>query len=97
MNIGKAIVAFREKKGLKQVDLAERSGYTQAYISKLETGFTNPRLDVVNKIAQALEVQPLALFIECLEGNEIIDGNQAKFEELKPALLALLDLVESDN
>lgn len=47
----------RKKAGLTQRDLAERVNVTTGYISHLEKGVrTNPSLDLVEKIAMALDV-----------------------------------------
>lgn len=53
--IVKKITAIRIKKGLSQQDLAKITGIKQPIISRMENGTTNPRLDTVIKIAEALE------------------------------------------
>jgi transcriptional regulator with XRE-family HTH domain len=48
---------LRERAGLTQVELAERSGIHQSHISRIETGFVvRPSFDVVSKLAAALGV-----------------------------------------
>lgn len=52
----------REKAGLTQDALADKSGVPQATISKIETGkLTNPRWDDVVSLAVALKVEPVRL------------------------------------
>jgi transcriptional regulator with XRE-family HTH domain len=52
----------RQRKGLTQERLADLSGLDQATISDLETGrHTNPRLDTITRLAQALGVAPSRL------------------------------------
>ena len=49
---------IREKKGLTQVQLAEKSNLSQEYIARLETGSkVNPSLDALEKLAKALKVK----------------------------------------
>lgn len=53
--IVKKITDLRTKKGLSQHDLAKITGIKQPIISRMEKGITNPRLDTVIKIVDALE------------------------------------------
>lgn len=47
----------RFEKNLSQLDLANKIGSTQAYISKLERGsFTNPSFELASKIAKELDI-----------------------------------------
>ncbi|MGH1450467.1 MAG: helix-turn-helix domain-containing protein [Pseudomonadaceae bacterium] len=60
--------AVRKRVGVSQVDLAERLGNTQTFVSKCERG--ERRLDVVELVelfAEALGVSPLELIEEFLE------------------------------
>lgn len=59
--------AVRKRVGVSQVDLAERLGNTQTFVSKCERG--ERRLDVVELVefAEALGVPPLELIEEFLE------------------------------
>lgn len=55
--IVKKITDLRTKKGLSQHDLAKITGIKQPIISRMEKGITNPRLDTVIKIVDALEYE----------------------------------------
>ena len=59
--------AARKRAGVSQVDLAERLGNTQTFVSKCERG--ERRIDAVELVefAEALGVQPLELMGEYLE------------------------------
>lgn len=59
--------AARKRAGVSQVDLAERLGNTQTFVSKCERG--ERRIDAVELVefAEALGVPPLGLLGECLE------------------------------
>lgn len=50
----KKITEIRTVKGLSQQDLANITGIKQPIISRMEQGITNPRLDTVIKIVDAL-------------------------------------------
>lgn len=53
-HIVKEITSLRIAKGLSQHDLAKITGVKQPVIARMEKGTTNPRLDTVNKIVEAL-------------------------------------------
>ena len=54
----KTLKQAREQRGLSQMDLAERSGVSQTYISDLESGrMRNPTISVVQKLEKALRVR----------------------------------------
>lgn len=58
----------RQRKKMTQDDLAKASGLDQTTISDLETGRnTNPRLDTIRRLAQALGIRPVQLRFEAPE------------------------------
>lgn len=54
----------REYREWSQRTLANEAGFTQAQISRLESGFREPRISTVRRLARALEVHPDAIFPE---------------------------------
>ena len=56
MNIGKIIAELRDKKGMNQVELADKSAVSRVMIGKYERGEAAPSIDAAKKIADALEV-----------------------------------------
>lgn len=59
--VGNNVKRIRLAKGLTQEQFAERSGFTQQYISGLEAGQRNPSIVSVYELAQALGVSHLDL------------------------------------
>lgn len=57
--VGENCARLRMKRGLTQEQLAERSGFSQQYISDLERGKRNPTIVTLYEIAQALDVSHL--------------------------------------
>ncbi len=56
--LGEMLKQIRESKGLTQVQLADKTGVTQEYIAKLESGArVNPSLKVLRAFAKALNVE----------------------------------------
>lgn len=70
-----ALTAARCAAKLRQVDLAERLGWQQAYVSRYETGERMLGVDEYVAVALAIGVDPVALLAEMLEGGD--SGKQA--------------------
>jgi len=58
IELGRRIRALRQKTGWTQEDLAKSTKLTRAYLVSVEGGKQNPSLDVVIRIANALNVPP---------------------------------------
>lgn len=52
--IGQRIAAVRKEKGLTQAELAERSGYAQSHIARIEAGRYSVGFDTMEEIAEAM-------------------------------------------
>lgn len=59
--LGKNIQGIRQSKGLTQMELANMSGCTDGLICQIEKGQTNPSLNRLHKIAEALGVSTARL------------------------------------
>ncbi|HXA40289.1 MAG TPA: helix-turn-helix transcriptional regulator [Phenylobacterium sp.] len=51
----------RQERGLSQEVLADEVGLAVTYVGQIERGIRNPTLDVVERLASVLGVDPLAL------------------------------------
>jgi transcriptional regulator with XRE-family HTH domain len=71
--IAKNIKKIRLESHMSQERLAELSGLTKGYISKIEKSVTAPPLSTLSKIAQALNVDITILTAEGLEFPEDLD------------------------
>ncbi|WP_346877520.1 helix-turn-helix transcriptional regulator [Clostridium sp. UBA5712] len=56
MTIGDKILYLRQKLDMKQKELADKVGITEATLSRYENGKRNPRGDIAAKLAKALGV-----------------------------------------
>lgn len=52
--IGNLIASKREERGLKQSELAEKTGLKQQHISRIENGRYSTGIDILGRIAEAL-------------------------------------------
>ena len=56
IQLGKRITYLRKKKKMSQLDLAVESEVNRNYLCDLEKGRRNPSILVLNKIAEALNI-----------------------------------------
>ena len=59
--VGEKVRRYRLERGLTQEAFADRSGFSQQYISDLERGRRNPTVVSLFELAQALGVTPADL------------------------------------
>jgi transcriptional regulator with XRE-family HTH domain len=59
--VGRNLARIRREKGMIQEQLAERSGYSQQYLSGIERGRRNPTVVTLFEIATALGVSHVTL------------------------------------
>lgn len=86
VRFGKRLRELRLERGLSQSSLAERADVTPEYVSRIERGQVGPSMEVVERLAQALFVEPRELF-EFGAGTTGAD----------PAIVRLMDLARSGN
>ena len=56
MRFGQRVKGLRKSRGWSQEDLAERAGLHVTYISGVETGSRNPRLEIVARFADTFSL-----------------------------------------
>jgi len=84
--MGLRLKEIRKRKGLSQEALAERAETSPNYLSRMERGTENPTLDMLIKIADALEVELWELFdykhkTNAKELREILKGIAAEVKD----------------
>jgi transcriptional regulator with XRE-family HTH domain len=62
VGIGKRLRELRKAKGLSQGDVEDRTGLPQAHVSKIENGLSTPTIPVLERWANALDVDLYQLF-----------------------------------
>jgi transcriptional regulator with XRE-family HTH domain len=72
MKVGDRIVSLRERKGLSSNRLSKAAGVSQSYLRDVETGKSQPTIDVLERICTALEITLAEFFAEddCLKVAE---------------------------
>jgi len=69
MTLGERIRALRQERGLRQRQLAEKSGLTPSMISQIESGRLTPSLHTLGRLAGALGVSIASLFETTPDGR----------------------------
>ena len=64
-------MAWRQSRGLSQAQLAEKSGVTRAYLSRLESGQADPSLSTLRRLAAALGISVGPLLDEAPPRREL--------------------------
>ncbi len=67
MTIGKRIKQFRIDAKLSQGQLAERAELDTNNLSRIERGITTPTLDIILKLANALNITPNDILLESFQ------------------------------
>ena len=99
MYFGKTLKLFRTTKGLTQVEVAMSLDITPEYLSKLENDSKIPSMVLLNRISKVLGIPMQLLVFDSLEAEDLPLSKQATFEETKPLLTKLLNLllIEEDT
>lgn len=86
-SIGKRIRKYREAKGWRQEDFAERVGLSVTYTGMIERGEKVPRLETFITIANALEVSADLLLSDVLSTGYTVKSSEMTEEiaSLPPA------------
>lgn len=73
ITLGRLVRRYRDAASLLQTDLAKRLGYSDGWLSNVETGQLRPRREHVTAIEQALGVPPGVLMevYDLLEGESL--------------------------
>jgi len=87
------IKRIRKEKGISQEKLAEACNTATSYIGLMETYKNVPKLSTIEKIAKALDVDPLELF---KDKDKVPLKQEDKIQHIKKSILLLLEK-ELDN
>ena len=95
--IGKRVKQCRERLGISQEELAEKTGLTANYISTVERGMSFPRCEKLIILLNGLEVSADAIFCDVLDHSTSYKASELseKLDSLPPqAQKRILQMVE---
>lgn len=87
---GAHVKRLRKQKGYSQDKFAELADLTQAYLSSVERGIANPRLDTLKKIAKGLGLTMPDLFLFEIGETATVDRKErfiGIFENMPPPMV----------
>ena len=82
MSLGNDIQKYRKDKKLTQLELAKRAGLSEISIRKYENGDRKPKIETVQKIAEALDISPYSLYSFEMAAEEIDKKIERKENEI---------------
>jgi transcriptional regulator with XRE-family HTH domain len=82
------IKRIRKEKGISQEKLAEACNTATSYIGLMETYKNVPKLSTIEKIANALDVDPLVFF---RDKNKISQEQETEIQDKKKKILLLFE------
>lgn len=99
MGIGSKIKENRKRKGLTQVELAEKANLSRSYVADIERDRYNPSVDTLQTIASALGIHPSALLDipYVAEPGAYYELNQKDERDIAKDLERILANLESDR
>ncbi len=83
MLIGENIRKIRKEKGLTQKKLGELSGINEVQIRQYEIGKAKPKIQTIEKIANALDIDVLSLLRGCLDEYSKDYHKTTEYKELE--------------
>ena len=92
-NIGENIRITRKARGMTQKQLGDLCGMADSAIRRYELGNGRPKMETIQRIAKALEVDPFSLMDWDMASDAVIDrlNNRAKY------LLAAFDQLNEEG
>lgn len=72
IRIGVRLRHMRLVKGLRMKDVADRSGFSESLISKIETNKATPSINTLHRIARVLGTSSAELLSEASEGGKVV-------------------------
>lgn len=95
--LGQAIMTRRQRKGMTQLDLAERLGIEQHSVSRMEKGIISPKISRLQDIAELLDCTVADLFRQTETSARVRAQDICRLlEELSPEMQeVVVELVEN--
>lgn len=82
MTIGERIKEIRQEKNMTQKELGEKCGLADSAIRRYELGKANPKKETIQKIANALNIDPFSLYSFEMATKVLEESINAKEQEL---------------
>ena len=97
MEIGQVIKLLIKKRGLKQVQVAERIGKSTTALSQIINGTYKPQPDTLEKISEVLDIPVPVIHFLSISENDVPKENLELYRNLAPSMEKYLIDVFSVN
>lgn len=99
VSLGAKLASLRKEQGLKQAELARKSGLSPGLIGQIEKGKVEPSLKTVEKIASALEISPCYFIVEEDDLQELLSllSPEVRTMLLQPEVRSVLRMLRQCN
>lgn len=97
MQVGSAIKTVRKKKGWSQSDLRKKCDLDQSWLSLIETGKKYPTIQMLNKIAECLEVPTVILLWHGITEEDVKPEKLDQYKTLKKSIDAMIETIWGDE
>lgn len=91
MNLGGTIKSLREKKGIKQKDLAESSKISATYLSQIENNAKEPNTSTIKSICEVLDIPLPVLYFLSIDDSDVVPSKKKAFDTLLPSIKSMVN------
>lgn len=95
MNVAEQIKKIRKEKGFSQQDIADKLSMNRVQYNRIETGKSDPTMNVLQRIAGVLEIEIIQFFEAKIYNKEIHSIDEPTLQ--KARLLEELDEVQKNS
>lgn len=91
MKVGEALKRIRHDLGKTQVQVCEKLGLSQTYLSQIESGSKEASPAMMRRICKYYGVPPAILAWKSLDRKDVPKNKQKAFDTISPAINNLID------
>lgn len=97
MELGQVIKLLIKKRGLKQIEVAERIGKSPTALSQIINGTYKPQSDTLEKLSEVLNIPVAVIHFLSISEKDVPEENLALYKSLAPSFEKYLIDVFSVN
>ena len=95
MDVAERIKRIRKEKGLSQQEVADKLSMNRVQYNRIETGKSDPTMNILQRIANALDIDVVEFFEAKNNGTEVHTINEPLLQKVR--LLEELDEVQKNS
>lgn len=95
MNIAEIIKQIRKQKGFSQQEIADKLSMNRVQYNRIETGKSDPTMNILQRIANVLDINVVEFFEAKNNGTEVHTVNEPLLQKVR--LLEELDEVQKNS